>query len=556
MFRARQYAIFVVLLAVFLTLFFRLVYLQVFNHEKFKEMAEEQHNTVYRIAPLRGMISDRFGEPLAINLDTPSIYANPRIMDDKEATANKLARILDVDKGVLIERFRRDKAFVWVKRWVAPQAAERVKKLKLQGIYLIAESKRHYPNDAMAAHIVGFAGLDNTGLEGIELFHDSKLRGEPGFRYVVRDARSKPILFDEKSSVPAQNGLNIVLTVDSVIQYIAEEELDAMVKKFKASGASIIVMEPSTGKILAMASYPRYDLNNFSGVPAAAKKNAAISSVFEPGSVFKIIAASAALNEGVCTPDEKFNCENGSYRIGGRILSDYHSYGELTFSKVISKSSNIGTAKIARKLGKKKFCEYIQKFGFGKMNGIDLPGEVSGIYRSPSGWTPSDMTTIPIGQGIAVTPLQLACAVSVIANGGNLMRPYVVDHITSWEGGIVRENRPLVRRRVLKEETCREMQTILADVVKNGTGRRARSEVYTMCGKTGTAQMVNKEGGYYKDKYDATFIGFAPKENPKISIVVTARDPHPSHFGGTVAAPAFKNIAEKTLEYLETNSNE
>ncbi|MBU1656658.1 MAG: penicillin-binding protein 2 [Candidatus Omnitrophica bacterium] len=532
------------------------MYLQIFNHEKFKEMAEEQHNTVYRIEPLRGMICDRFGEPLAINLDTPSICANPRSIDDKENTAHQLSRALDVDEEVLLERLRRDKAFVWVKRRVAPPIAAKVKGLELPGIYLTNESKRYYPNDAMAAHIVGFAGLDNAGLEGIELFYDSKLRGKPGLRYVVRDARLKPILFDEKSSVPAQNGFNVVLTIDSVIQYIVEKELDAMVKKFKAKGASIIVMEPSTGKILAMASYPGYDLNDSANVRAAAKKNTAIASVFEPGSVFKIITASAALNEGICSLDEKFDCENGSYSIGGRILSDYHPYGELTFDKVISKSSNIGTVKIARKLGKKKFCEYIERFGFGKINGIDLAGEVPGIYRSPDGWTPSDMTTIPIGQGIAVTPLQLVCAVSAIAAGGNLMKPYIVDRVTTWEGGVVRSNHPLVRRRVLTNETCREMRSILADVVETGTGRRARSKIYVMCGKTGTAQMVNSEGGYYKNKYDATFIGFAPKEDARISMIVTARDPHPSHFGGTVAGPTFKNIAEKTLEYLESNSND
>jgi len=554
MFRARQYAIFVILAVIFLSLFLRLCYLQILNHTRFREMADEQHNTVFRIEPVRGTIYDRRMEPLAINLDTPSIYADPRSIRDKERTARALSDAAGIDENILFERLKKDKAFIWVKRRVTPEEAQEVKKMGLTGVHLASESRRFYPNDALAAHMIGFAGVDNNGLEGLELLFNDTLSGGAGYRHFVRDARLTPILFNEEGSFPAENGSNVILTVDSVIQCIVEEEIEEMVGRADAREASVIVMEPSTGKILALANYPKYDLNDFAGSPAVSRKDAAISNVFEPGSVFKIVTASAALNEGVCTTEDVFDCENGKYAIGGRVLHDYHPYGKLSFSEVISKSSNIGTSKIARELGKKKLYEYIRAFGCGEDTGIDLPGEVPGISRPPEVWAKSDMTTIPIGQGIAVTPIQLACIVSVIANNGYLMKPYVVEKITTWGGETIRENAPFVRRRVLTDETCRRMREIMGDVVETGTGRRARSKLYAMCGKTGTAQMVNPTGGYYDDRYYATFIGFAPKEDPKISVIVVAGDPRKMHFGGTVAAPAFKNIAEKTLQYMGTEA--
>jgi len=553
MFKTRQYFIFFILILILFFLFARLAYLQVINRKKFSELASDQHNSIIKVEPRRGTIYDRFMEPLAINLDVPSIYADPRSIHDKKYVSDKLSGILNMNSSVLLERLQKDKAFVWVKRKVSAQEAEKVRVLKLEGVNFVTESKRHYPNDSMACHVIGFAGIDNEGLEGLELSLNDELKGQHGWRSLVRDAKRRTVLFNERECVPPQDGYNVILTIDSVIQYIVEEEIKAMAEKYNASSASCVVMEPSTGRILALCNYPGFDLNSFGQVPKEGVKNDPVSSVFEPGSVFKVVTAGASLNEIAVDPEEEFDCENGTYNVGGRILHDYHPYGILSFKEVISKSSNIGTVKAAYKLGDKKLYEYIRKFGFGEKTGIDLPGEVEGIVRPPSTWSRSDMTTIPIGQGIAVTTIQLACTASTIANGGLLMKPYIIDKITTWENETFRKNGSELKRRVLDEVTCNRMKNIMHEVVLNGTGRRAASKIYEFCGKTGTAQAVDPNGGYYPNKYNATFIGFAPKERPLVSIVVTAYDPHPVHFGGSVAGPAFKRIAERTLQYLKTN---
>ena len=553
--RARQYLVFFFFISLLLSLLIRLFYLQVLSFDRFSGLASEQHNKVLKVEPRRGTISDRYMESLAINLDVPSIYCEPRNMRGKARTAEALSKILCMDRESLLEKFNRDKGFLWVRRKCSGKEAKRIKELDLAGIYFMDESERNYSNDNLAAHVIGFVGIDNEGLEGLELLFDEKLKGRPGWKHLVRDAKKRTVLFNEKESIPPQNGYNLVLTIDSVMQYIVEEELRKMAKKFHASGASAIVMDPFSGKVLAMANYPDYDLNAFSGTPREFMKNDAISSVFEPGSVFKVVTASAALDEGEVDFETRIYCENGEYRTGGRILHDYHGYGELSFLDVIARSSNIGTVKVAQKLGEKKVYEYIRRFGFGEKTGIDLPGEISGISRPPSVWSRSDITTIPIGQGIAVTPLQMACAINVIANGGYLMKPYVVDRITTAEGETHKQFKPVAKRRVLSEYTCEKMKDALRRVVTDGTGRRARSRLYDACGKTGTAQMVNPAGGYYPDKYNATFIGFAPMELPAISVVVTARDPHPVHFGGSVAGPTFKRITERVLQYLDFNKS-
>lgn len=552
--RARQFFIFIFIVVLLAFLLARLFYLQVLQSRRFSEMASGQHNAVMKIEPRRGTIFDRYMEPLAINLDVPSVYADPRSIKDKDHAADILSKVLDLEHEKVKGKIERDKAFVWIKRKIDHSKAKELESYGLEGVYIISESKRSYSNDNMAAHVIGFAGMDNEGLEGLELRLNDRLKGKPGWRHLVRDAKRRVVLFNEETSVPPRNGNNVILTIDSVIQYIAEEELRKMALKHNASAATVIVMDPYTGEILAMANYPDYDLNLFSQVPRDNMKNDAISSVYEPGSVFKIVTASAALNEGVAGLEDRYDCENGEYRVGGRVLHDYHPYGELTFRDIISKSSNIGTVKVAQKLGEEKLYEYIKCFGLGERSGIDLSGEVPGISRPPEIWSKSDITTIPIGQGIAVTPIQLACAISVIANGGELVTPYVVDRITTWEGKTYSRAQHSPRRRVIEADTCEDMKDALGKVITEGTGRSARSRDYNMCGKTGTAQMVSPSGGYYPDKYYATFIGFAPMEHPVVSIVVIAKDPHPAHFGGTVAGPVFKKIAERTLQYMGSNT--
>jgi cell division protein FtsI (penicillin-binding protein 3) len=553
MFRTRQYAVFFILIGILAVLFCRLFYLQVLNYGRFSALADEQHNQVIKLEPRRGTIYDRFYEPLAINLDVPSVYIDPRFIHDKPNTASVLADKLGLDKEQILQRMETSKAFAWIKRKISVEKAQEIKSLKLPGVFFMTESQRNYPNDCMACHMLGFAGIDNNGLEGLELVLNDKLKGEPGFRHIVRDARAKPVLDNIPESIAPRNGENVVLTIDGVVQYILEEELKAMVTKWKASGATGIVMDPNTGQILALANYPGYDLNRFKDVQRDSKKDDAVAAVYEPGSVFKIVTASAVLNEGLFDLDSKFFCENGNYAVAGRVLHDYHPYGWLTFKEVIAKSSNVGTVKSAQRLGAKKIYEYIKRFGFGEKTGVDLPGEIPGISRPPSVWSKSDITTIPIGQGIAVTPIQLACAISAIANGGNLVKPYVIDKIVSWEGELIFENKPSVRRNVLKKETCEKVKEMLREVCISGTGKRANSDTYTTCGKTGTAQMVSPAGGYFANKYNSSFVGFAPMDKPVISVVIIANDPQPVHFGGTVAGPAFKNIVEKVLQYEASN---
>ncbi|MFH1799157.1 MAG: penicillin-binding transpeptidase domain-containing protein [Candidatus Omnitrophota bacterium] len=517
-------------------------------------MAADQHNKIDRIEPIRGIIFDRYRDSVAVNLDVPSVCCNPRVVKDKNQLSNVLKEKLNVEKNVILEKLHKDKAFIWIKRKVTPEEAEKIKALKIAGVEIVAESERHYPNDSLAAHVIGFVGLDNQGLEGLELLFNKELTGKPGWRHVIRDAWQRPVIFNEEQSIPPRNGYYLVLTIDSVIQYIVEQELECMAKAHNVSSASCVVMDPSSGEILAMANYPAYNLNLFSKTPQKVMKNTAVTDVYEPGSVFKIVAASAILNEGKASLDTRFYCENGSYNVAGRVLHDYHRYGDLSFRDVIARSSNIGVVKASQRIDKKKLCEYIFRFGFGEKTGIDLPGESSGIVRRAEEWSKSDISTIPIGQGIAVTPLQLVCAVSVIANGGYLMRPYIVDCVISEEEDVYRQNKRELRRKVLEVKTCEDMKDALQCVMTLGTGKKAYSKLYEACGKTGTAQMVNPAGGYYSNKYDASFIGFAPKEKPVISVAIVARNPHPVYFGGSVAGPVFKKIVERTLQYLELNS--
>jgi cell division protein FtsI (penicillin-binding protein 3) len=550
MLRTRRYMVILAFSACFLLLFFRLFYIQVLEREKYSDLANRQHNKVSTIEARRGTIFDRYRDPLAINMEVRSVFCNPRIIRDKDYLANVLSEELGLDTDFVRSRLNRNKAFMWIKRKIGLQQYEKLSSMDLQGVYFRPESERRYPNETMAAHLLGFVGMDNEGLEGLELLYDRELKGRSGRRHETRDARMRTVLRKGTISTLPKNGNNLVLTIDSVIQYIAEQELERMVEGFKPSGGTVIVMEPSSGRILAMANRPVFDPNDISSVSPEAIKNSAISDIFEPGSVFKIVAASAAIEENILALQDKVHCENGKFKVGGRILNDYRPYGELTFEDVIAKSSNIGIVKVAQKLGDKKLFEYIQNFGFGEKTGVDLPGEVHGISRPPGVWSRSDITTIPMGQGIAVTSLQLASAVSVIANGGHLMRPYVVEAMTTWEGGEILSRHPEQIRRVLRAETCEKMKQAMEKVMTDGTGRASASKRYETCGKTGTAQMAAPGGGYYPDKYYATFVGFAPKENPLISVVVVARDPRTQHFGGTVAGPAFKRIVERVLEYL------
>jgi len=502
------------------------------------------------LEPVRGIIYDYNGGILALNIKTDSVYAVSKDIKNKKNIAKQLSQLLKLDTKYLIDRLGREKSFVWIKRKISDEESEALNIAGVDGIFLIGESKRLYPGDSLACHLLGFTDIDNKGLEGLELAYDVFLKGKYGWKNVLRDAR-QTIVQSYGEGVQPKDGYSLILAIDDVIQNIVENEIEEVVKNSKPKSVSIIALDPKTGGILAMANYPKYNLNDYTRYSSENFKNRCISDTYEPGSVFKVITASAVLEEGACKLEDKFYCEKGSYKIGNRILHDFRPYETLTFREVIEHSSNIGVVKAASKLGKHKFYDYLKKFGLGAKTGIDLKGEENGILRPVSAWTKSDMTTIPMGQGISCTPIQLACAVSVIANGGILMKPYVVKSIIDKNNNVIKEAQPDEVRRVISEETALRMKDVLRGVVERGTGRRAKLAEYTACGKTGTAQKVGENGEYAKNKYMASFIGFAPYSDPRVALVVCINEPKGVHFGGMIAAPAFKNAMEKILKYIE-----
>ncbi|MBN1527235.1 MAG: penicillin-binding protein [Candidatus Omnitrophica bacterium] len=548
--RARQTAVFVAFFLLLTFLLLRLLYLQTVKHSFYARIANQQHIVEIELPPKRGTIFDRRMRVLAVNFNTDSVYANPRIMDDKRDAAIRLAAALNLSAGDVYARLRRDKAFVWIKRKVTPAESSRVKGLKIEGVDFVKESKRFYPNSSLACHIMGAVDIDNKGLEGLELLNDRYLKGKSGCLISAQDARRKLLQSYQNEFIPPKNGHSLVLTIDEVIQNIAERELFKMYDKYHAKGASIVVMNPKNGDILALANFPNFDLNDHGRRPADSVRNRAINDFFEPGSVFKVITASGLLEEKAVSLNDTFFCENGEYKIGSKTLHDVHPYGTLTFKQVIEKSSNIGTIKAASLLGPERMYKYVKAFGFGDTTGIDLPGEVAGIARPPSKWSKISMNAIPMGQEVTVTAMQLACAISVIADNGYLVRPRIVKAIIDEKGETVKEFPAIVRRKVITPETAALMRYILKGVVDNGTGRKAKIEEYTTGGKTGTGQKVEPSGGYSHDKFTASFIGFVPAEKPAMAIAVCVDEPRVVYYGGDVAAPVFRNVADQTLKYL------
>lgn len=553
-FRARQLSIFLFFLLSLSLILLRLFYLQTIRHDFYRKVANEQHTVSVEIPPKRGAIFDRNMRLLAVNLNTDSIYANPRKVKNKRRVSGALSSALNIDEKFVFERLSRHKSFVWIKRKASPAESAAVKKMKISGIGIVQESKRFYPDKTLACHVLGTVDIDNNGLEGVELLYNKYLRGESGWIVSTQDARRKLLESYQGEFISPKDGFNIVLTLDEVIQNIAERELGKMYEKYNATGASIIVMDPVKGDILALANFPNYDLNNSGKRSPDSIRNRAINDFFEPGSVFKIVTASAALEEKAAALNDKFYCENGAWSIGRRVLHDHTPHGTLTFREVIEKSSNIGTIKVAGLFGAEKMYKYIKAFGFLEKTGVDLPGEVVGMNRPLSKWSGVSMYAIPMGQEVTTTAIQLACAITVISNNGFLIKPRVVKEITDEKGQVVKQFPPTITRRVISPQTALKMRSILMGAVDNGTGKKARMEDYTSGGKTGTAQKVEPGGVYSHDRFVASFIGFAPVDRPALSVVICVDEPHPVYYGGDVAAPVFKNVVDESLKYLNARS--
>lgn len=546
--------VFLILIACLAVFIVKLVLIQAFRSDYLTDLAARQHRHLVELEPVRGTIYDRKMRPIAFNVSVYSLFASPRMMSeaDKQNALEHLSAILGTSRDSIAANLDKDKYFVWIKRKLPQETAEKIQKLKFKGLGFRKESKRFYPGAALAAHVLGFADIDNNGLEGLELYYNKELKGKPGWMRVIRDARQTGLLLDN-NFLPARDGLNLVLTIDETIQYIAERALAQAIQEYNAKAATIIVMDTRTGAILALANQPTYDLEHYSASGAQSRTNRALSYVYEPGSVFKVVTAAAALQEGKFTESDKIFCENGKYKIASNILTDHHPHGTLSFTEVFSVSSNIGVVKIAQKLGAPAIYQYAKKFRFGMPTGIDLKGEVKGWLKDPSRWSRTSIGAIPIGYEVTVTPLQLLSMMATVANNGAYMRPFVVRYIQDKQGHVVKSFEPKVLAEgVIEEETARRVTEILVDVVEHGTAQKAQIKGVRVAGKTGTARKVIG-GAYSEGKYYATFAGFAPADDPRLAAIVIMDEPRPAYFGGTVCAPVFKEVIENALKYLASS---
>ncbi|RMG16121.1 MAG: PASTA domain-containing protein [Deltaproteobacteria bacterium] len=535
------------------TLLWRAADLQIVQQGRFREMSREQALRRLVLTPPRGRIVDRKGEALAVSVEVDSIRADPSKIRDVPGTARRLAAVLHIDAARLERRLRRGRYFAWVKRRVSPEEARAVRALGLPGIGFTREPRRFYPHRELAAQVLGFAGIDGVGLEGLELALDSALRGTPRLATALRDARGNHLLADPEGADPADlAGGSAELTLDRTLQWIAERALAEGATKAGAKGATAVVLDPHSGEILAMANHPTYNPNQPGRSTKAARRNRAVTDIYEPGSVFKVFTIAAALETGAVAPTERFDCEGGAMRIGGHTIHDSRPHGVLSVTEILKVSSNIGAAKIARRLGKEGLVEALAAFGFGRRTGSGLPGEQPGILRPASSLSEVGLATVSYGQGVSATALQVATALSAIANGGRLMRPFVVARVRNGQGEVIEETRPKQVRRILSPGTARQVARMMEAVVApGGTGTRARVPGYRVAGKTGTSEKVDPlTRTYSPDKRVASFAGFVPADTPRLVIVVVVDEPQGVKYGGVVAAPIFARIAEESLRYL------
>lgn len=550
-----------VLLAICFTLFsWRLIYLQITQHKYYASLAAENHVIKKPIHAPRGAIYDRRGEVLAVSEPLKTVVADGTHITDPQLVAETIADLLELPVEQLVERFETKRPYIVLKRKVEESVAleirQRLGALKLRGIYFEQDARRVYPNGKMLAHVLGFMNRELDGVQGVELTMNQYLRGRDGFRFTEQDRAGHELVAYRGQERPARDGYNVRLTVDMSIQTIVEEELDAAFAEYKPEVATVIMMQPQTGRILAMANRPCFDANAPGKGKPAEMKNAAIINLVEPGSTFKIMTAAAALNDKEVTLDTVINCENGRFHFAGRVLRDHGRgpFPNLSVADVLVKSSNIGVAKLAMLMGERRFYEYIRGFGFGERTGIMLPGEIQGILHPPHKWSKISISRIPMGQGVATTPLQMVAAVSAVANGGKLMMPQIVDSVFDNEHRPVVAYDPVVVREIVSEQTTELVKAALSDVVsRRGTARQAAVKGFSVAGKTGTAQKANPRGGYYDDKYVTSFIGFMPIKDPAFVMLVLfddAKVPNNRNYGGTLAGPVFARIAERTARYL------
>jgi cell division protein FtsI (penicillin-binding protein 3) len=531
------------------------VYLQMFCGNWLSERAANQYEKDLVTTGKRGQIYDRNHHEMAVSIGTTSLAAYPSKIQDKKSAARALAGILNLNQRKLAQKLNSQRAFVWIKRQVSPKELSEVRALGIKGIDFIPSYSRFYPNKTLAAQVLGFTGVDGHGLEGVEYYYDKMLRGQENSRVILKDALGRGFAKEKKATenkaTTADRAKNLVLTIDRTIQFITENALDEAVTQFSAESGMAIVMDPQTGAVLAMANSPVFNPNTFGRFPRGTWRNRTITDPFEPGSTMKIFTAAAALESGTCSPSSIFFCENGVYRIGKNVIHDTHPRGWLSLQQIVKFSSNIGVVKVVESIGPDSLHLTLTNFGFGEKTHLDCPGETSGVLSSSKRWTRVDTGAISFGQGISVSALQLTTAASAIANGGSLMQPYIVAAITDHNGRIIERTEPRVVRTAVSAKTATIIKSIMKTVTtEGGTGVNAALDGYSVSGKTGTAQKIDASGKYARGIYVSSFLGFAPADEPKVVILVIVDEPKGKHYGGTVAAPAFKKIAHETLNYL------
>ena len=537
----------------------RLIHLHVAKHDEYSRLAAQKHLTRQVIHAKRGMILDRNGEILATNLPVRTVFADASRMKKPEALAALVASHLDLDAKEILEKFSTGKKYIVLKREVPEETAvalwNDMQKQKLRGIFSEQDAVRIYPNGEVLGHVLGFLNQEGKAVQGVELSMESQLAGKDGYRFIERDRTGREIVLYRGIEEEPEHGKNVRLTIDMGLQSIVEEELDAAYKDLKPETANAVLVDPKTGAILAMACRPCFNPNEPGKAQPEQMKNRAIIDMVEPGSTFKIVVASGALNEGKVDEKSTIFCENGRFAYGGRILKDHHGYGNMDVHEILVKSSNIGSAKLALMMGGDKFYEYVRRFGFGERLGIELPGEIPGLVHPPARWDKLTITRMPMGHSVAVTPLQITMGMAVIANGGHLMAPRIVQSVEKENGEIAMKKEPIVMREVVPEKTAHFVAEALIGVTQpGGTAAYARVNGFQVAGKTGTAQKVSPHGGYAAGKYVVSFVGFMPAEDPKFVLLVMVDDAKIAsnlNYGGLVAAPIFSRIAERAARHLD-----
>jgi len=531
----------------------RLVYLQFSQYDSLANRARQQQQNSIETSPQRGELLDRHGSELARSVQTVSLFLDPEGLDATtlDHSAQQVAKILNVKSSDLANEFREaleeKRRFIWIARRLDADVAAKITALNLPGINTRLEPKRFYPNGSLASHVLGYVGLDGQGLGGVEQSFNEKISGEPGQLFLEKDANGKPY---ESYEIAAKPGQTVVLTIDQSIQYLAEQALQDAVQRSHAKSGTVIVLDPRSGEILALANAPTFDPNRVAEAKPETRSNWALQNIYEPGSTFKIVAFSAAIEKKLVRPEDHIDCQMGAITVAGRVVHDHKRFGLLTIAEALAKSSNVAAIKLGLRVGDETMYDYIKRFGFGSKTGIELPGETSGIVRNAERWQPSSIGSIAMGQEVGVTPVQMVAAFGALANDGVRIAPHLIREVRSGDGTVVYRAEP-EQRRVVSAETAVALRGMLEGVTLNGTAKKAQLDGYSAAGKTGTAQKIDpKTRSYSHTKFVGSFVGFAPVSNPQVAIIVVIDEPAGAYHGGDVAAPIFREVAEQILPSL------